>query len=91
MIENSNNFLITVKVKPNSPKFSINVKDKIIIHCKSPPEKNKANLEIMKELKKLFKKDVEIVSGSKTRNKKILIHNISENKLNEIFKQKSNI
>jgi hypothetical protein len=83
--------IIEVKVKPNSPKFSINIKDKIIIHCKSPPEKNKANLEIIKELRKLFKKDIEIISGLKSKNKKILIHNISENQMNEILKQKYNI
>lgn len=70
--------LLTVKVKPNSPQFSIKFNDQIIIHCKSHPEKNKANLEIIKELKRIFDRKVEIILGLKSKKKKILIHNITE-------------
>jgi uncharacterized protein (TIGR00251 family) len=73
--------LITVKVKPNSPKFSVELSDnKILISCKSPPKQNKANTEIIKELRRNFKNNVEIVSGLSSRNKKILIHGLTEQK-----------
>jgi len=70
--------LLFVKVKPNSAKFSIKRNHQIIIQCKSPPERNKANIEIKKKLQKIFKKEVEIIYGSKSNDKAILIHNISE-------------
>jgi len=75
--------LFRVKAKPNSPQFSIKFNDQLIIHCKSRPEKNRANLEIIKELKKIFDKDVKIISGFKSKNKKILIHNITEEEIKE--------
>ncbi len=45
---------IYVKVKPNSLESRIlsNVGDKFVIELKSPPEKNKANLELIKILSK---------------------------------------
>ena len=39
----------------------------------SPPDKDKANKELMKELKKFFGKEVSIVSGHKSREKIILV------------------
>jgi len=71
--------LITAKVKPNSPKFSIEINNnRILINCKSLPKQNKANIEIMKELTRTFKKNIEIISGLSSKNKKILIHGITE-------------
>ena len=71
--------LISAKVKPNSPKFSIEINNnRILISCKSLTKQNKANIEIMKELTRTFKKNVEIISGLSSKNKKILIHGITE-------------
>jgi len=70
--------LIVAKIKPNSPKFSIKKNGQIIITCKSLPEKNKANGEIIKELEKIFNREVEILFGAKSNRKTILIHNIDE-------------
>ena len=58
--------LIKAKVKTNQSKFSINKVDDILeIHTKSPPEKNKANREIIKELTKIYGK-CKIVRGLKS-------------------------
>jgi len=70
--------LINVRVKPNSSTFSIKRNSQIIINCKSSPEKNKANIEIIKELERIFNREVEILFGLKSNKKSILIHNISE-------------
>ena len=77
--------IVELKVKPNSPKFKIEKKNnQIIIYCKSPPEQNKANREIIKELKKLTGCQVEITSGLTSKKKKIIIHNITEKELEEL-------
>ena len=77
---------IEVVVKPNSPKFRIEKKDKIAVYCKSKPEDNKANLEIVKELQRLFKTEVQIIKGLKSKKKTILIHGLSPEKFDEMIK-----
>ena len=69
--------IIEVKVKPNSSKFKIEFKNgNFLIFCKSTPEKNQANIEIIKEIKKIFEKDVKIVKGFKSKNKVIEIEGL---------------
>ncbi len=68
---------VTLKVVPNSKKFSISKKDSIItVHIKSPPQKNKANIELIKNLSSLFDRDVRLIRGQ-TSSKKTLQIDIS--------------
>jgi len=62
---------IEVKVKSNSGCQEINElsEGKYEVKLKSPPENNKANLELLKLLKKKFKKDFKIILGIKSKNK----------------------
>jgi len=61
---------INIKVKPNSGEQSIEKKENLyLVKLKSSPENNKANLELVKLLKKYFKKNVKIKSGFTSRNK----------------------
>ncbi len=61
---------IEIKVKPQSGKSEIILKDeKFIAFLKSPPENNKANLELLKLAKKYFKKDARIVLGKTSKTK----------------------
>ena len=60
--------IINAKVKTNQSKFSIEKGEVWIISCKAPGEKNKANIEIIKELSKKYKK-VRIIKGLKSRKK----------------------
>lgn len=65
---------IKIKVKPNSGKQEIVKNEKNYIIClKSAPENNKANIELIKILKKYFGKPVKIKSGFTSRNKIIEI------------------
>ena len=67
--------IITAKIKTNQKKFAIEKKNDVwTISVKSPPEKNKANIEIVKELSKTYK-NVRIVSGLKSSRKKIEVGN----------------
>lgn len=68
---------IKLIVKPNSPKTEIicydEEKDALRLNVKAPPEKNKANIEIIRFFKKLLKKDVKIIYGLKDKEKVIKI------------------
>lgn len=65
--------IINVKVKTNSGKQEIvNSNDNnYIVYLKSLPIENKANIELVKLLKKYFKKDIKILKGKSSRNKVI--------------------
>ena len=65
---------LKIKVKPNSGRQEI-IKDKehYIVYLKSVPEKNKANMELIKLLKEYFDKEVKISSGFISRNKVVEI------------------
>lgn len=65
---------LKILVKPNSKKNEIifdKEKNLYKINIKAKPEHNKANIELIKFLKKYFKKEVEIIRGLKSRNKVI--------------------
>lgn len=81
MKETKDGLIIEVRVKPNSKRFALTRKDdQLILEVTSPAQEGKANMEIVKGLKRLFGKDVEIVSGLRSRDKVILVRgaNLSE-------------
>ena len=63
--------IINVKVRPQSGKQEIeNIgDDNYKISLKSKPEDNKANIELIKLLKKHFGKDIKIIKGLRNRKK----------------------
>ena len=72
--ENKDGAIITVFVKPNSPKFSVEVDGgEIVVRCTEEPVKGKVNKELIKELTKLFHAKVELVLGLTSKQKQRLI------------------
>ncbi|MEM4254397.1 MAG: DUF167 domain-containing protein [Candidatus Woesearchaeota archaeon] len=69
---------LQVKVKPNARKTEIVSQqgDAMVVNVAAPPEKGKANLELVKFLSKKLKKQVRIVSGFGNSSKMV---EISEN------------
>lgn len=69
--------LLKIIVKPNSPKSEITAVDEarnaLRVSIKAPPDKGKANKEVIKFFSKLLKKKVEIVSGLKSKEKLLKI------------------
>jgi uncharacterized protein (TIGR00251 family) len=69
---------LQVHIIPNSSKNEIagwdNEKKELKIRINAPPDKNKANIELIKFLKRELKCQVEIIKGFKSRNKIILVH-----------------
>ena len=64
-----------IVVKPNSNENAVleDTEDHIKVSVKAPPDKGKANTELVKYLSKLWKKKVEIVSGFNSRTKLVKI------------------
>ncbi|MDO9056509.1 MAG: YggU family protein [Methanobacteriales archaeon HGW-Methanobacteriales-1] len=73
--------LLDIEVSPNASKFEISGynswRERLEIRIKAIPQKGKANKEIIKEMSKLTKMDVEIISGLKSHQKTLLINKIS--------------
>lgn len=64
---------LKILAKPNAPKTKIigfdETKQAVKISIAAPPDKNKANLELIKFISKKNKKRVKIISGSKNKEK----------------------
>jgi uncharacterized protein (TIGR00251 family) len=86
LTESKDGVIIEINVKPSSKQFKILVESEaLVVFCREAPVKGKVNRELMKELSKVFKEKVEIVAGFTSREKKILIRNVSSVKVNEIL------
>ncbi len=74
--------LIDIEVSTNSSDFEIKGynewRERIEIRIKNQPIKGKANKEIINEFSMITKKDVEIISGHKSRLKTLKIYEISK-------------
>ena len=61
---------LKIKVIPKASRSRVLIKDgRVVVYVTAPPEKEKANREVLKLLKKLTGVGVEIVSGEKSREK----------------------
>ena len=74
LTETKDGTIIEVFVKPNQPKFDVKIDgDEIVVFSTEEPVKGKVNKEIIKELTKRFHTKVELISGSTSRQKRLLI------------------
>lgn len=79
VVETKDGAILTVFVKPNSPKFKIEFDGtEVIVYSTEEPVKGKVNKEIMKEMGKLLGLRVEIVSGLTSKQKVLLFRGISK-------------
>lgn len=70
--------VIEIHIKLHSDKFMINKENDIFqVFVTEVPEKNKVNKEIIKQFSKMLKMPVGILSGWKSRKKKIKIDGLS--------------
>ncbi len=84
--EANNGVILEIKVKTNSLETKVYRKDdSIILEVQNPPEDNQANIELIKYLKKFFGKEVRILRGLKSKNKTILIENLSKKDFESAF------
>ncbi|MGD0450691.1 MAG: DUF167 domain-containing protein [Candidatus Bathyarchaeia archaeon] len=71
--------VITIFVKPNSPKFKIEFDgDEIVVLATEEPEKGRVNKEILKEFSKIFHAKVVLASGATSRQKTLFVEDIGK-------------
>ena len=88
--ETKDGVIIKIFVKPNSPKFSVEIDgEEIVVHCTEEPVKGKVNKEIIKEFTKLLHAKVELVSGFTSKEKQLFVKNVGKTQVNQILKLKS--
>ncbi len=86
MRKTKNGLLIEIHVKTNARRFRVYEKgDRLIVEVVSPPREGKANAEIIKELKKLFRRDVKVVRGFGQNRKLVLIRDANEKSVQGIM------
>ena len=86
MTETENGVLLSVRVKAGSGAFSISSDDDLLtIHTRRPAKDNKANMEIIKELSRLFEREVKIVRGLKNKHKEIFVAGISATEVEKVL------
>jgi len=77
---------LTIFVKPNSPKFKVEVDDEeIVVYATEEPEKGKVNKEILKEFTKLLHTRVELAAGFASKHKQLLIRDLSKQDIEKII------
>ena len=80
----SDGVVVAVFVKPNSKFFQMKVEgDELVVFCRESPVKGRANRELVKELSRIFRKRVGIVAGFTSKQKKVLITDISMDQVSE--------
>ena len=84
--ETKDGVIITIFVKPNSPKFSIELDDdEIVVHSTEEPEKGKVNKQIIKEFSKLLHAKVELASGAASRQKQLFVQGITKTQTEQLL------
>jgi len=77
-VEENHGTLMPVHAIPQGKKFAVIGFDEwtkaLKVRLKAKAEKGKANQELVKELRKIFNAEVEILSGKTQRKKTLLIH-----------------
>jgi uncharacterized protein (TIGR00251 family) len=78
--------IITIFVKPNAPKFKVELEgNEIIVHSTEEPVKGKVNKEILKEFSNLLHAKVELVSGAASRQKQLFVQGITKNHAEQLL------
>ena len=90
LTETKDGVIIEVFVKPNQPKFKITIaNDEILFFSTEEPVKGRVNKELIKELSRLFHAKVELVSGSTSRHKTLLIKNTKKTQIEQLLHNQS--
>ncbi|MEJ2271198.1 MAG: DUF167 domain-containing protein [Candidatus Bathyarchaeota archaeon] len=82
----NNGIILNLNVKPNAKEFKIKIEeDEITVLCNETPVKGKVNKKLLQYFSKLFSRKVELVSGFTSKQKRLLIHDIKPEEINQIL------
>jgi uncharacterized protein (TIGR00251 family) len=86
LTETEDGTIIEVFVKPNQPKFDVKIDgDEILVFSTEEPVKGRVNKELIKELTKRFHTKVELISGTTSRQKRLLIKNTEKTEVDRLL------
>jgi len=85
--ETKDGVIFTIFVKPNSPKFKIEIDgNEIVVHSTEEPVKSKVNKEIIKEFSKLLHAKVELSSGATSKQKQLVAKGLTKSQVEQFLK-----
>ena len=86
--ETGNNCYLNFRTKTRENEFRILLSDDSAQVCvRAAPENNKANMEIIKEFSRLFKRNIRFTGSVKTKQKCVIIENITRGELIRIIEK----
>jgi uncharacterized protein (TIGR00251 family) len=85
LLQASQGTILEIRVKPKSRQFRMKLNDELVIFCRETPVKGRVNRELVKELSRLFKKKVEIISGFTSKQKRVLVKDVKVEELKRIL------
>lgn len=86
--ETKDGIVLEVSVRPKARQFKIVIEgDEIVVFCTEEPIKGKVNKELVKRLAKLLHKEIVLVSGFISRQKRLLIKNTDKETLEKALRQ----
>ena len=89
--ETKDGVTITIFVKPNSPKFKVELdRDEIVVYSTEKPVKGKVNKEIIKEFTKLLHAKVELASGFTSKEKHLSVKGMGKQQAEQLLQLKPN-
>lgn len=78
-----------VYVKPRSKEFKIVTEgEEIIVFCREEPVRGKVNKELIKQLSRIFHKNVKLVSGFTSKQKKVLVKDAEKTEIERVLLRK---
>jgi uncharacterized protein (TIGR00251 family) len=89
--ETKDGVTITIFVKPNAPKFKVELnRDEIVVYSTEEPVKGKVNKEIIKEFTKLLHAKVELASGFTSKEKHLSVKGMGKQQAEQLLQLKPN-
>lgn len=79
--------ILEVFMKPKSPKFGVLLEgNEVVVRCTEEPVKGKVNKELLKALSKFFHTNVELISGTTSKQKRILLKDIEKSEVEHLLR-----
>jgi uncharacterized protein len=84
--ETAEGIVLDVHVKHNAKQFRLELDgDEVVASCREAPMKGKVNKELLKRFSRLFARQVELVSGFTSRQKRFLVRDIDADEVERIL------
>ena len=87
IVETMQGCIVEVSVKPRSREFKVELEaDEIVVRSTKEPVGGRVNKELVSELSRLFKRQVELVSGFASKDKKLLVKGARKSEIEDSLK-----